>query len=43
MHESLEFSAALMSLRSRDNVQAKRTEFVVIRARMSDLLWFSCC
>ncbi len=29
---------ALMSLRSRDNVQAKCTELVVIRARM-DLLW----
>ncbi len=28
----------LMSLRSRDNVQAKCTELVVIRARMSDLL-----
>ncbi len=28
-----------MSLRSRDNVQAKCTELVVIRARMSDLLW----
>ncbi len=27
-----------MSLRSRDNVQAKCTELVVIRARMSDLL-----
>ncbi len=38
MHESLQFSA-LMSLRSRDNVQAKCTELVVIRARMSDLLW----
>ncbi len=31
--------SALMSLRSRDNVQAKCTELVVIRARMSDLLW----
>ncbi len=30
--------SALMSLRSRDNVQAKCTELVVIRARMSDLL-----
>ncbi len=29
----------LMSLRSRDNVQAKCTELVVIRARMSDLLY----
>ncbi len=28
-----------MSLRSRDNIQAKCTELVVIRARMSDLLW----
>ncbi len=31
--------SALMSLRSRDNVQAKCTELVVIHARMSDLLW----
>ncbi len=31
--------SALMSLRSRDNVQAKCTELLVIRARMSDLLW----
>ncbi len=30
--------SALMSLWSRDNVQAKCTELVVIRARMSDLL-----
>ncbi len=30
--------SALMSLRSRDNVQAKCTELVVIRA-LSDLLW----
>ncbi len=30
--------SALMSLRSRDNVQAKCTELVVIRVRMSDLL-----
>ncbi len=30
-----------MSLRSRDNIQAKCTELVVIRARMSDLLWWS--
>ncbi len=29
-----------MSLRSHDNVQAKCTELVVIRARMSDLLWY---
>ncbi len=28
----------VQSLRSRDNVQAKCTELVVIRARMSDLL-----
>ncbi len=26
-------------MRSRDNIQAKCTELVVIRARMSDLLW----
>ena len=32
--------SALMSLRSRDNIQAKCTELVVIRARMSDLLWY---
>ncbi len=31
--------SALMSLWSRDNLQAKCTEVVVIRARMSDLLW----
>ncbi len=31
--------SALMSLRSRDNVQAKCTELVVICARMSDFLW----
>ncbi len=30
--------SALMLLRSHDNVQAKYTELVVIRARMSDLL-----
>ncbi len=30
-----------MSLQSRDNVQAKCTELVVIRARMSDLLWIT--
>ena len=29
-------TSELMSLRSRDNVQAKYTELVVIRARMSD-------
>ncbi len=34
--------SALMSLRSRDNVQAKCTDLVVIRARMSDLLWVPC-
>ena len=33
--------SALMSLRSRDNVQPKCTELVVIRARMSDLLWLT--
>ena len=32
-------TTALMSLRSRNNVQVKCTELVVIRAHMSDLLW----
>ena len=31
--------SALMSLRSRDDVQAKCTELVVIHAHMSGLLW----
>ncbi len=35
--------SALMSLRSRDNVQTKCTELVVIRARMSDLLCAAVC
>ncbi len=40
VHESLQVQCidVLMSLQSRDNVQAKCTELVVIRVRMSDLL-----
>ncbi len=38
MHESLQVQCIDVILRSRDNVQAKCTELVVIRARMSDLL-----
>ncbi len=33
----------VIAVRSRDNVQAKCTELVVIRARMSDLLWVRGC
>ncbi len=38
VHESLQVQY-IMSLQSRDNIQAKCTELVVIRARMSNLLW----
>ncbi len=40
MHESLQVQC-IDVIAPRDNVQAKCTELVVIRARMSDLLWAS--